>query len=262
MFQSEAWSPIDDAPATFSRQSEQSLLQCFKSHFATIDADRPPFVGDAYRLRYQIYCVEKGFEDSTAHPNELERDEFDSHAVQSLLLDRATGIALGTARLVLPLSNAPERSFAIQRILRHESMKAAAAVPIGSTAEVSRFSISKQSLRRVSTTMNAGSRVDYQKGPLMRLGLIQMLIRMSVVNGITHWVCHHRTLAFADDERDVFPLGSHRTAGQLSRNAPAVFLQSVESVGGDETRAAIVLGSPHGRRKIRGPCLNRAPNPL
>lgn len=189
MFQSEAWSPIDDAPATFSRQSEQTLLQCFKSHFATVDADRPPFVGDAYRLRYQIYCVEKGFEDSTAHPNELEKDEFDSHAVQSLLLDRATGIALGTARLVLPLSNAPDRSFAIQRILRHESMKAAAAVPIGSTAEVSRFSISKQSLRRVSTTMNAGSRVDYQKGPLMRLGLIQMLIRMSVANGITHWFC-------------------------------------------------------------------------
>ena len=117
MFQSEAWSPIDDAPATFSRQSEQSLLQCFKSHFATVDADRPPFVGDAYRLRYQIYCVEKGFEDSTAHPNELEKDEFDSHAVQSLLLDRATGIALGTARLVLPLSNAPDRSFAIQRII-------------------------------------------------------------------------------------------------------------------------------------------------
>ena len=185
MFQSEVWSPIDDSPSPYSAQSEQSLLQCFKSSFATIDADEPPLVRDAYRLRYQIYCVEKGFEEPAAHPDELERDEFDSHAVQSLLLDRATGIALGTARLVLPLSNAPEKSFAIQRLLRRESMKAAG-VPIDSIAEVSRFSISKQSLRRV-TSANPGSGVVYRSGPLMRLGLLQMLIRMSVLNGITHW---------------------------------------------------------------------------
>lgn len=190
MFQNEAFNSTDDAPSTYSNSSvaEQSLLQCFQSHFMTVDADKPPFVGAAYRLRYQIYCVEKQFEDTNAHPNELERDEFDSHAVQGLLLHKDTGIALGTARLVLPLSNAPEKSFAVQRMLREESTKIAASVPLHSTAEVSRFSISKQSIRRLSTTTNA-TPADYRTGPLMRLGLIQMLIRMSAKNGITHWYC-------------------------------------------------------------------------
>ena len=188
MFQSAAFNSARETPVAVSNQP-QSLLHCFKSHFTTIDADKPPFVGAAYRLRYQIYCVEKGFEDSAAHPNELERDEFDSHAVQGLLLHRPTGTALGTARLVLPLPKTPERSFVIQRLLRHESARLAASAPIASTAEVSRFSISKLSLRRLSVPKNDGSPVDYRAGPLMRLGLIQMLIRMSVANGITHWYC-------------------------------------------------------------------------
>src|SRR5882757_2983328 len=101
MFQNTAFHSAGTAPAASPAHS-QSLLHCFKSHFTTIDADRPPFIGAAYRLRYQIYCVEKQFEDSTAHPNELEKDEFDSHSVQGLLLHRKTGTALGTARLVLP----------------------------------------------------------------------------------------------------------------------------------------------------------------
>jgi N-acyl amino acid synthase of PEP-CTERM/exosortase system len=140
-------------------------------------------------LRYQVYCVEKEFEDANAHPNELEKDEFDSHAVQGLLLHRATGTALGTARLVLPLSDTPERSFAVQRLLRRESRKMAASVPIGSTAEVSRFSISKHSLRRLFSTNGDAGQADCRSGPLMRLGLIQMLIRMSIANNITHWYC-------------------------------------------------------------------------
>jgi N-acyl amino acid synthase of PEP-CTERM/exosortase system len=56
----------------------------------------------AQRLRYQVYCVEKQFEDAAAHSSKLEIDEFDSHAVHGLLVHRTTGIELGTVRLVLP----------------------------------------------------------------------------------------------------------------------------------------------------------------
>jgi N-acyl amino acid synthase of PEP-CTERM/exosortase system len=188
MFQSEAFNSTDEAPSTDSSVSEQSLLQCFQSHFTTLDAEKPHSLSAAYKLQYQIYCVEKQLEDATSHAKELERDEFDSHAVQGLLLHKTTGIPLGTARLVLPLSNEPEKSFAIQRMLRDESAKIAASVPLNSTAEVSRFSLSKQSVRRLSATTN-GTPADFRTGPLMRLGLIQMLIRMSAKNGVTHWYC-------------------------------------------------------------------------
>jgi N-acyl amino acid synthase of PEP-CTERM/exosortase system len=187
MFQSEAFSAVEEWPVASPSYAEQSLLHSFKSHFATVDADNPPLMSAAYRLRYQIYCVEKQFEDSNAHLNELEIDEFDSHSVQGLLLHRTSGIAVGTARLVLPLAHAPKRSFAIQRLLREETMKLAGDVPHGLAAEVSRFSISKQSVKRVPNTGHDGSQADYRSGPLMRLGLLHMLIRMSVMNGITHW---------------------------------------------------------------------------
>jgi N-acyl amino acid synthase of PEP-CTERM/exosortase system len=187
MFQSEAFSSVEESPTPFQSYSEQSLLQSFKSHFETVDADQPQLMSAAYRLRYQVYCVEKQFEDSKAHPNELERDEFDFHSVQGLLLHRTSGIAVGTARLVLPRADAPKRSFAIQRLLRDETMKLAGDLPHGGVAEVSRFSISRQSVKRLSGAAHDGSQADYRSGPLMRLGLLHMLIRMSVMNGITHW---------------------------------------------------------------------------
>jgi N-acyl amino acid synthase of PEP-CTERM/exosortase system len=62
-----------------------------------------------------------------------------------------------------------------------------------STAEVSRFSISKQLRRRNTDTLYGEDEavptdaIDRRSGPLMRLGLIQTLVRMSALHGITHW---------------------------------------------------------------------------
>src|SRR5690348_1408950 len=100
MLLAESFSPANDTFSDYPHISEQSLLDCFRAYFKIIDADTPDLSLEAHRLRYRIYCVEKGFENSAAFPDELERDEFDSHAAQGLLLDRLTGIAVGTARLV------------------------------------------------------------------------------------------------------------------------------------------------------------------
>jgi N-acyl amino acid synthase of PEP-CTERM/exosortase system len=125
----------------------------------------------------------------------LERDEFDSHAVHSLLVDRKTGDALGTVRLVLPLSDAPHNSFAVQKLSDHPMLKGSRNLPLHATGEVSRFSLLRESSRRAAAAKNGArtGRSDSEAplhpcGPLMRLGLLQMLVRMSVQNGITHWL--------------------------------------------------------------------------
>lgn len=173
------------------------LLRQFDLHFETLTADTPELVPLAQRVRYQVYCVENRFENPADHSDALERDEFDSHAVHSLLVDRQTRDVLGTVRLVLPLSDAPHDSFAIQRLSDHSLLKGSRHLPLHSAAEVSRFSLSREFGRRAATKKESfrkftdtawGEPLPHRSGPLMRLGLIQALVRMSMQQGITHWL--------------------------------------------------------------------------
>jgi N-acyl amino acid synthase of PEP-CTERM/exosortase system len=189
---------LDSAGDSWVAPSEprhDDLLRQFDVHFETVSADAPHLVPLAQRVRYQVYCVENRFESPADHSGQLERDEFDSHAVHSLLIDRNTRDAIGTVRLVLPLSDAPHDSFAIQRLSDHPLLKGSRRLPLHATGEVSRLSLSREFGRRAAATkaLNAGRTKPtaaesalYRCGPLMRLGLMQMLVRMSMQNGITH----------------------------------------------------------------------------
>jgi len=173
--------------------TEDTLLRRFNLYYETLTADTPERVRLAQMVRYQVYCVENPLEVEACpgNPTGVESDDFDSHAVHSLIVRRATGDALGTTRLILPLADAPERSFAVQRLLDAGSAGILLSLPHRSTAEVSRFSISRQFRRRI-TGISAGpnqpgSESGNSCGPLVRLGLIQGLVRMSMEQRITHW---------------------------------------------------------------------------
>jgi ribosomal protein L15E len=36
----------------------QEFLSCYRQHFEVVRADTPSLLDEAYRLRYQVYCVE------------------------------------------------------------------------------------------------------------------------------------------------------------------------------------------------------------
>lgn len=55
-----------------------------------------------FRLRYQIYCEERGYEPRHQFPNGQERDPADDQSVHFLVRARHTGAWLATLRLVLP----------------------------------------------------------------------------------------------------------------------------------------------------------------
>jgi N-acyl amino acid synthase of PEP-CTERM/exosortase system len=62
-------------------------------------------------------------------------------------------------------------------------------LPLQRMGEVSRFSISKEFRRRKADTLYEGrdtSGVGRTSGPLMSLGLLQSVVRMSAAHGITH----------------------------------------------------------------------------
>jgi len=170
--------------ASPSITAEETLLHRFNRHFRTMSADTPDLIRQAQEIRYQVYCVERQFENPTDHPDRREKDKLDVHSVHSLLIHRATGYGLGTVRLVLFRRDMPSESFAIQRLTPPSVW--AASLPLQTTAEVSRFSISKHS-RETLYSLDGDLASERQIGPLMSLGLIQTLVRMSGKHGITHW---------------------------------------------------------------------------
>jgi N-acyl-L-homoserine lactone synthetase len=124
---------------------------------------------EAYRVRYQVDCVENDF---LVGINGMEMDEFDAHAQQMLLCHRRTGDVVGTVRLVLPRSDRLEASFPMQRHCKPELL---AHLPLARSGEGSRFALSKHRLVNRSTSMQ-----------LLRVWLMHGIVRMSAEAGNTH----------------------------------------------------------------------------
>jgi N-acyl-L-homoserine lactone synthetase len=74
------------------------MVQPAVFHARAIDDD-PRLLEQSYRLRYQVYCLERFFLDPDAYPDEREIDEFDAYSVHLGVID-ARGDLAGTARLV------------------------------------------------------------------------------------------------------------------------------------------------------------------
>ena len=125
---------------------------------------------EAFRVRHQVYCVERGYEPGAG---DIETDEFDANARHVLLRHNASGEVVGTVRLVLPKMSRLRDSFPMQRVC---DASAFSHLPLHTTGEVSRFALSKD--RRHGMEQAAG---------LMRLALVQGLVRASDEAGLTHW---------------------------------------------------------------------------
>jgi N-acyl amino acid synthase of PEP-CTERM/exosortase system len=63
--------------------------------------DDPVLMEQSFRLRYQVYCVERRFLSADDYPDQLERDEFDVDSLHVGVVDSRGDLA-ATARLVKP----------------------------------------------------------------------------------------------------------------------------------------------------------------
>ena len=146
----------------------QDAIAAFRRDFTIQVAGTPGEMREAFQLRHQVYCLERGYEAATAAG--VEQDEFDARAKHVIACDRRTGQIVGTVRLILPGRSRdamPIRRLCDPTLLRH--------LPHATTAEVSRFAVSK-----VLRESGAGD-------SLLRLGLVQGSVRISRELGLTHW---------------------------------------------------------------------------
>jgi len=177
---------------TEERSTELSLLARHDIHFETRMADRANLTEAAHALRYQVYCLERKFENPEEHRGGQEIDEFDSHAIQGVLFHRQSDVAIGTVRMILPVNSA-EGSLPIEHLLRENSIQLDDFVRVKNAVEVSRFAISKEFRRRWSddpanTPTYAISRQESARlANLPCLSLIQFLLAQSVERGVFYW---------------------------------------------------------------------------
>lgn len=153
--------------------------------------DTPALLSDSYRLRYQVYCLERGFLEPGQYPDDMETDAFDAHAVHIGVVNTADEL-VATARLVQP-------SAAGLPLFGHcvvTSDRDTFSDPSLRVVEVSRLAVSRRYNRRRGDSFYGlqGRRETIDGVERRRAGgqvvlvLYRELYQVSKRRGFTHWL--------------------------------------------------------------------------
>lgn len=146
---------------------------------------------EVFRLRYRVYCEERGFERPQDHPDGLEADRFDKYSVHFAAYNEKRD-TVGTARIILDSDEGfpLERNCVIDRdvsLLERRRL-----------GEISRLAVSKDYRRRVEDRFIYDGEGDLLPDPPevandrrnrheIVLGLYKNIYIESKKLGLTHW---------------------------------------------------------------------------
>lgn len=170
--------------------SIDSQVAMFSRIFRVVEARTPHLRLEAFRLRYQVYCVENAFEDPSQHIGGLETDIYDEHSAHALLIHETSGQVCGCVRLILP---GRAQALPSRALLTPATQNLFDKYPAATTAEVSRYAVSKAFRRRAGESMypdvafsDTRSFDERRLLPHITLGLMTAVARLSVSHGMTH----------------------------------------------------------------------------
>ncbi len=175
----------------------------FQQNFEIVKAVTPGLIDEAYKLRYQVYCEEKGYEDAGRCPDQREYDEYDSRSMHSLIRHRDSGTYIGVVRLILPQCSSEGMPLPVEKFCKlnlAESHPHLASLPKQLIGEISRFSVSKVFRRRIAEQglvwgiprqgecFNSGIAANLNRRhlPLITMGLIAAVYEMCTEHNIDY----------------------------------------------------------------------------
>ncbi len=131
-----------------------------------------------FKLRYQVYVIERGMEKSEDHPNERETDIFDKNSVH-FICEKNDGTPIGTSRIILPspIGYPIQRHFTIS-INNGEN-----------TAEISRLAVSKfyrhenNGVHPINHSTHTDQQTEHRDPSI---GLLKEMFQFSKVYGIEY----------------------------------------------------------------------------
>jgi N-acyl amino acid synthase of PEP-CTERM/exosortase system len=162
-----------------------------------VQADNSALKQEVYKLRYQVYCLETGFENPEDFPSEIEKDEYDDESIHFLIQHKRTGEYAATTRLILPNIEHPEKLFPMEKHCVIDRLDLVGHLQRSKIAEVSRFCVSKTFKRRAGelgtvtginkSTENPFSEDERRSFPHITVGLLACLIYGCNQHGVSHW---------------------------------------------------------------------------
>lgn len=198
-----AYSPFhnDGQNQTASGETE-NLSDIFKSFFEIEVATTEELVNKVFEVRFQVYCIDRAFENPMQFPDKREHDAYDPRSAHALIRHRRSGDSVAVVRLVLAGDTPEQSDFPMEEPCIHrmsqQAQETIAATPRQHMAEISRMAVSREFRRRLneqeSTTgvTDQTSYADAEGGrramPYISLGLFAAILRMSVKHNVTHWM--------------------------------------------------------------------------
>ena len=164
-------------------------LELYNTLFEVKHVTSQKEIDDVFKIRHQVYAVERGYIPENQENNET--DEYDVRSEYCLLYFKPTGEAVGTARLVLPDSENIQESYPIQTLISHPHLDNEETLL--SHPEISRFAITKACRKEIFSHpafIEAADKIGLNQreaiaaiGKGMCLGLITELCSMCVKMG-------------------------------------------------------------------------------
>lgn len=198
-----AYSPFhnDGQNQTASGETE-NLSDIFKSFFEVEVATTEEMINKVFEVRYQVYCIDRAFEDPMQFPDKREHDAYDPRSAHALIRHRRTGDSVAVVRLVLAGDNPEQSHFPMEgpciHRMSHQAQDTIAATPQQHMAEISRMAVSREFRRRLNEqesptgVTDQSCYADAEGGrramPYISLGLFAAILRMSVKHNVTHWM--------------------------------------------------------------------------
>jgi len=165
----------------------------FDKHFEVVLADSEEAKRIHYKIRYQVYCIESGYEDHRAFADGEEKDEWDHQSAHFAVRSKETGEWIAAMRLILPGNHNEQPVFRLCDIDTTVSDK----TRYSKTGEISRLCIISPYRRKPLPTrseMNLhaeSSSLPHQrdrcKEPLIVLGLFRAAVQYSREHNIPYW---------------------------------------------------------------------------
>lgn len=146
-------------------------------------ADEPQSLADHHRLRFQVYCLDKGYEDPARFPDACERDEHDARAVHLVAYERGTGRPVGALRLVL----SEETGFPCEQVGGFD-VAALSGIARERCLELSRLCLPK--IRRTGPRLvgDEGEAVSMLQSCEIAVALYRAAYEFSRSRGVSHWL--------------------------------------------------------------------------
>lgn len=181
---------------------QEDVSTIFNSVFNIQLATSPEVINEVFEVRYQVYCIDRPFEDPKCFADKREHDAYDPRSAHALIRHRITGDSVAAVRLVMAGDNPEQADFPMEGPCLHRMDQRARSAFAGArrqqVAEISRMAVSREFRRRLNEDESASGVSDFacysdsENGkramPYISLGLFSAILQMSVRHGITHWM--------------------------------------------------------------------------